>query len=284
MDTIHIENLEIYAYHGVNPEETALGQKFILTLDLMGDFQLAGQTDDLTKTIHYGDVCHFAEKLFLEKTHLLIEACASSMLEGLFNKFPLVQKISLELKKPWAPIGSHLDYASVKMEKEWQRAFLGIGSNMGNKLKNIEASIAALNDNKNRVTQVSKHYVTRPWGLEEQDDFLNCAVELQTLLSPMELLKKLQSIENSLERTREIKWGPRTIDLDILLFENMITDNKDLVIPHPYLEKRMFVLTPLTDIAPFVVHPLLNKRIIRLRDECARREHRHKQAIDDTEV
>lgn len=278
MDKIHIENLEIYAYHGVNPEETALGQKFILSLDLFGDFEAAGRTDDLSKTVHYGDVCHFAERVFLEKNHLLIESCAVSLMDGLFNEFPLIKKIHLQLKKPWAPIGSHLDYASVELEREWQRVFLGIGSNMGEKLKNIEAAIAALSDNQNRVVQVSKHYVTRPWGMEEQEDFLNCAVELATLLSPRELLNKLQVIENNLARTREIKWGPRTIDLDILLFEDMVTDSVDLIIPHPYLERRMFVLTPLSDIAPYVVHPLLGKRITRLKDECQRRERRRKLA------
>lgn len=281
MDKIHIENLEIYAYHGVNPEETALGQKFILSMDLYGEFEEAGKTDDLTKTVHYGEVCHFAEKLFLDKNHLLIEACANCLAEGILNQFPMIQKIHLQLKKPWAPIGSHLDYASIEIERQWQRVYIGVGSNMGDKLKNIETAIAALDDTQNRVTQVSKHYVTRPWGYEEQDEFLNCAVELSTLLSPMALLRKLQAIENSLERKREIKWGPRTIDLDILLFENIITDYADLIIPHPYLEKRMFVLTPLADIAPQVIHPLLGKRISRLKEDCARRERRKKIIEED---
>lgn len=284
MDKIHIENLEIYAYHGVNPEETSLGQKFILTLDLYGDFESAGKTDDLTKTVHYGDVCHFAEKLFLEKNHLLIEACANCLAEGILNTFPMLKKIRLQLKKPWAPIGSHLEYASVEIEREWKRVYIGVGSNMGDKLHNIETAIAAMNDAQNRVTQISKHYVTRPWGYENQDEFLNCAVELMTILSPMALLRRLQEIENSLDRKRSIKWGPRTIDLDILLYEHMITDDKDLIIPHPYLEKRMFVLTPLSDIAPHVIHPLLGKRISRLKEDCARKERRKKLTEDETAI
>ena len=114
------------------------------------------------------------------------------------------------------------------------------------------------------VNKVSNFIVTPPYGYTEQDDFLNGAIKIQTLYSPKTLLTFLQKIELKANRVRQIHWGPRTLDLDILLYDDVIYDDDTLTIPHPELHLRDFVLIPLKEIAPNCVHPLLNKRISEL--------------------
>lgn len=272
MDTIIIEDLEIYGYHGVFPEENVLGQKFIFSLKLYGDFRLAGKTEDLTKSIHYGEVCKLVEEHFLKKNNQLIETCGEEICQLLFETYPLIQSINLVLKKPWAPIGSHLDYAAVELNRSRHYAYIGIGSNLGDTTENVRLALDALNTTDVKVLAVSQKIITKPWGVTDQPDFLNCVAKVETLLTPKELLHYLQSIEKNLKRERLVHWGPRTIDLDILLFDHLITDDPELVIPHPQMEHRLFVLTPLKEIAPFVVHPLLNKRIFQLEAELLKQE------------
>jgi len=267
MDSIIIENLEIYGYHGVFPEENVLGQKFILCLKLYGDFRLAGKTEDLTKSVHYGEVCKLVEEHFLSKRNQLIETCGEEICQLLFETYPLIQKINLILKKPWAPIGCHLDYVAVTLNRSRHRSFIGIGSNLGDTEKNVQLALDALNTKDLKLISVSKKITTKPWGVTNQPDFLNCVAEIETLLTPKELLYYLQSIEKNLKRERLIHWGPRTIDLDILLFDDLITTDAELIIPHPEMENRLFVLTPLKEIAPFVIHPLRMKRIFQLEEE-----------------
>lgn len=266
MDNIIIQNLEIYAYHGVYPEENKLGQKFILTLELFSDLRLAGKTDELANSISYAEVCHFAETFLSKHRFQLIEACVEALLQSLFHQYPTLQKIHATLKKPWAPIGSHLEYAAVDITRSRHTVYLSLGSNLGDKEENLRTAIQALSSEDTTVTAVSSFYETEPWGLTDQPSFLNCAVALSTLLTPFELLKTIQNIESSLKRERLLHWGPRTIDLDILLYDDLVTDTPECIIPHPYMQHRLFVLEPLAEIAPWVVHPLLHQRIMDLKN------------------
>ena len=142
--------------------------------------------------------------------------------------------------------------------------FIGIGSNLGDKEKNIRKAISLLKE-RCKILKLSSLYETEPVGYKNQNWFLNCAVQIKTGLKPQELLKFILSIENKLGRIRAIKNGPRTIDLDILFYGNKIIKTKNLAIPHPRLHKRLFVLKPLADICPDFVHPVLNKSIDKLR-------------------
>ncbi len=266
MDKIIIKNLELYAYHGVYPAENQLGQKFILTLELFGDYHLAGKTDHLTDSVSYAEVCHFAEKFLLKQQYQLIEACAEHVVQALFSQYPMIQKIHAVLKKPWAPIGSHLEYVAVDITRSRHKVYLSLGSNMGNKEENLNSAIKALSSQNTVVAAISSFYETEPWGVVEQPSFLNCAVALTTLLTPHELLETIHQIETSLKRERLMHWGPRTIDLDILLYDDIITDTPECVIPHPHMQNRLFVLEPLSEIAPWVIHPLLHQRIIDIKE------------------
>lgn len=136
------------------------------------------------------------------------------------------------------------------------RVYLGLGSNLGDKAENLAQAIRLLaNHDKIKVTRKSSLYITAPWGKTDQDEFLNQVVEIDTKLTPLELLHVLQQIEIKLGRLRNEKWGPRVIDLDILLFGEETIALPELVIPHPHLYARLFVLIPLQEIAPQLLFP-----------------------------
>ncbi|MDR0921956.1 MAG: 2-amino-4-hydroxy-6-hydroxymethyldihydropteridine diphosphokinase [Lactobacillales bacterium] len=267
-DSIRIVNLETFGNHGVFPEENVLGQKFILSAELFVETREAGKTDDLTKSIHYGEVALEIDRFMRETTFKLIERVAEDLAEHLLLTFPLMNGIKLEIKKPWAPIGLPLDYASVQIERKWHTAYIALGSNIGNTEEYITEAIKQLGELKtSKVVQVSELIRTKPYGGVEQGDFLNGVLELKTLLTPTELLDELHKIEQSAGRERLVHWGPRTLDLDILLYDKEVVATPDLKIPHVDMQNRDFVLTPLAEIAPYAWHPLLNKSILQLQQE-----------------
>ena len=162
--------------------------------------------------------------------------------------------------------------------------YLGVGSNLGNRRKNIEAAIEYLRrDRYIKVTKISRLYETEAIGGPPQGKFLNGAVEVESRLSPQRLLYKLKDIELKLGRTKlqskypntltgtsghrypiGHRWGPRTIDLDILLYGDLVLEEEDLRIPHRLMDRRPFVLRPLCEIAPYVLHPLRKQTIAEL--------------------
>jgi 2-amino-4-hydroxy-6-hydroxymethyldihydropteridine diphosphokinase len=140
-------------------------------------------------------------------------------------------------------------------------AYIGIGSNLGNRRENCEKAISLLIKKGIKITKRSSFYETEPWGMKDQPKFINMAVEVETLLKPEELLKTLKKIEIEIGRYRGKRWGPRVIDLDILFYNDMIIKTPELEIPHPLTQEREFVLKPLSEIAPDKIHPVLNKSI-----------------------
>lgn len=147
-------------------------------------------------------------------------------------------------------------------------AYIALGSNIGNREENLNQAVEMLNATVGiNVIKVSTYYDTVPVGYTEQPNFLNAVVEIETYLSAYELLDVCGDIECKLKRKRTIHWGPRTIDLDILLFGNLVIDDELLTIPHPRMYEREFVLKPLNEIASNVIHPLLNKNISKLYNE-----------------
>ena len=140
--------------------------------------------------------------------------------------------------------------------------YLGLGSNLGDKQNNIKEAIRKISSLESvEIKRTSSIIVTEPYGKTDQPDFLNCVIELDTGLLPEELLKKCLDIENQLGRVRNEKWGPRTIDIDLLFYEDKIINSEVLVLPHPELHKREFVLISLNELCPNLVHPILNKKI-----------------------
>lgn len=140
-------------------------------------------------------------------------------------------------------------------------AYIGIGSNLGNREENCEKAIYLLEQKGIKVTKRSSFYETEPWGVKEQPKFINMAVEIETYLKPEELLRTIKEIENEIGRRSSTRWGPRIIDLDILFYNDLILRTPELEIPHPLIHERDFVLKPLSEIAPDKIHPVLKKTI-----------------------
>ncbi len=265
MDKIYLKDIEIFANHGVFEAEKTLGQKFILSLELDLDFSKAAKKNDLLASVHYGELCHKVEKVFTEETCDLLETLVYKVAEFVLNEYEVVKKVKVLLKKPWAPIGRHLDYASVETVMERHKAYIALGSNMGEKKNYLELALKAMDETAGiKVVKKSSVIQTKPWGNVNQDDFLNAVAEIETYLKPAELMTELLRIEKELDRVREIKWGPRTIDLDIVLFDDVISNDEYVILPHPLMHLRKFVLEPLNEIAPNALHPLKNKRIFEL--------------------
>lgn len=140
--------------------------------------------------------------------------------------------------------------------------FLGLGSNVGDRENQLKEAIRLLDEQSGiKVVKVSSFYETEPVGYVDQPDFLNLCVEIQTELSPKAVLERGLAIEQQLHRVRKERWGPRTLDIDILLYGDQIIEEQDLTIPHPRMTERAFVLIPLQEIAPNKVEPRTQTKI-----------------------
>lgn len=272
MDKIKIENLEVFANHGVFPEETKLGQKFLVNIVLHMNTRKAGKTDDLGESVNYGEVSHFATEFLREHTYHLIEAAAEQLAEAVLRTYPLVREVTVAIKKPWAPIGLPLESVSVEITRKWHHVYLALGSNMGDKEAYIRQGIEGLSASPDcRVKRVSDFIVTKPYGVTDQEDFLNGCLEMETLLTPEELLGLLHELEAAANRKRVLRWGPRTLDLDILFYDDEVIGMPELMIPHLDMANRSFVLKPLAQIAPGMVHPVLHKTVLQMLSELEER-------------
>ena len=265
MDQITINNLEVFGNHGVYEEEKRLGQKFLVSVNLYLDLRPAGRNDEITETVNYGKVCRLINDHMREHSYQLIEAAAEHLASELLLTYKRVRGVRAEVKKPWAPIGLPLEAVSVTIERFWHDAYIALGSNMGDRKAHLNAALSAMESKPEIIVEkVSEYAESDPYGGVEQDAFLNAAAQLKTFLSPQELLSFLHETEDSENRVRTIHWGPRTLDLDILMYDDLILDSEELTIPHADMHNRDFVLAPLAEIAPFLRHPVLNRTVTAL--------------------
>jgi len=144
--------------------------------------------------------------------------------------------------------------------------YIALGTNLGHRKSNLQAAMDAMPPEINIMAE-SHIYETPPWGYEDQPAFLNMVVKAETSLKPEALLKYLKQLEGKLGRESNFRWGPRLIDLDILFYDDLVIDTPPLVIPHPRLHKRGFVLVPLMDVAPEITHPVLQRKVNELLSE-----------------
>lgn len=267
-DYIEIENLIVFANHGIFREEETMGQRFMISLKLYSDISEAANTDDISNSVNYGEVCSFVTEF--TKTHRakLIEKAAQDIAYALLLEYPLLQAVEVKLKKPWAPIGLPVDNVLVNVTRKRETVCLSIGSNMGDKKGYLDFAVKSFDEHPLcKIIDVSDYIETKPVGDIEQDDFLNACIVIETLLPPQDLLALVNKIENDVGRKREIHWGPRTLDIDILLYGDIVINSKNLSIPHREMAKRRFVLEPLSQIAPYAYHPLKRKFITELLED-----------------
>ncbi len=278
MDKIVIKDLEIFAYHGVLPEEKRQGQTFIVTVELFLDLNDAGASDDLSETVNYADVCDTISRVMTEEKYNLIEAAAENIAGTILLEYEKVKTVHIMLCKPEAPINMTFDTVYIDITRGRHTVYLGLGSNLGDKEGYLDYAVDQLGkDDYIRVNRVSSYIVTKPYGNVEQDDFLNGCIEIETLYSPQELLEIINDIEQGAGRKRVIHWGPRTLDIDILLYDREIIMEENLKIPHAEMARRSFVLEPLCEIAPFAYHPGYNKTIIELFDILKEKENTNRE-------
>ncbi|MCL5046830.1 MAG: 2-amino-4-hydroxy-6-hydroxymethyldihydropteridine diphosphokinase [Actinobacteria bacterium] len=268
MDKISLRGMVFHAHHGVYPAERELGQRFEVDLEVGLDLGPAGRTDDLSLGLDYSRLYLGVKEIVQGRRFNLIEALAEAV-AAFALEFDAVREVAVRVRKPQAPLPGVFGTVEVQIQRsrEWDAAraalegggpevtaYLGLGSNLGDKRANLREAVRLLSE-KVAVTGASSLYETAPVGYLEQDWFLNAVIGIQTRLRPLELLGVTQDVERALGRRRSVRWGPRIIDVDILTYDDERVDEPGLVIPHPGIGDRLFVLEPLLEIWPDAVLP-----------------------------
>lgn len=268
MDEIIIEKLRVFCNHGVYAEEQAVGQNFYVTARVFLETYVAGITDDLNNTINYAGLCQMISDFMQDTKYNLLEAVAENLAAYLLNYSPLVKGIDLTISKPEAPVDVPFENISVRVKRQWKKAYLSFGSNVGDKMKYIQDAFDKINDHSAiRILKTSSIKATKPYGVLEQDDFLNGVMLVETYMRPDFLLNFLNQLELEAGRVRELRWGPRTLDLDIIFYEQEVIHSERLIVPHMDMHNRPFVLEPMCEIAPYALHPIFNKTVKQLLNE-----------------
>lgn len=256
MNVIEIRGLEFSACHGVNPDEKTDPQKFIVDADIKTDFYAAAKDDDISGTVNYAKACKTIAAAVQGNVFNLIEKLAYECAFGIMENFQRAEAVTITVKKPEAPMNRIFDCVAVRVTLERNTAYLSLGSSMGDKKAYLDKAIALLDKVRGvKVEKVSSFVKTEPYGGAAQNEFLNCAVKVSTCLSPENLLYEIHKIEEECGRVRTVRWGDRTLDIDIIFFGDKILRTQNLTIPHADYKNRGFVLIPLKEIAPDFICP-----------------------------
>ena len=259
---INISALKIMATHGVLPQEKKTPQPFVFDVAVEADCEDAALRDDLGATVNYSQVCALITKVATAKSYNLIEAlsreCALSVLEN----FRRVSSVEVKVSKPMAPIAAEFNDVSVTYRAERNKVYLSLGSSQGDRERTIKSALSKLSALRGvEVTRVSPFIKTAPEGGVARNEFVNCAAELDCILSPQALLDKIHTIEAHLGRVRAQRWADRTIDIDIIFFGDKVIAGDGLAIPHPRYAERAFVVEPLKSLCPEKVCPLTHRAV-----------------------
>lgn len=246
---ISIRGLEISACHGVLDSEKVNPQKFVFDLDAEVDFLCALKSDDLGATVNYAEVCALIEKITKENTFNLIEKLVLECAFNILEKFEKIQKLKLTCSKPQAPVPQKFADVCVTVELERVKAYLSLGSSIGDKRAYLDKAIGLLDRTRGiKVEKVSQYLETEPYGGVAKNKFLNCAACIDTFLPPHALLDEIHRIEEECGRIRERHWDDRTLDIDIIFYGDRVIRDETLIVPHPDFMNRDFVIKPLQSI------------------------------------
>jgi len=256
MDQIELRGLRVRGRHGVLAFERRDGQDFLVDAVLSVDTRPAAATDDLTLTVDYGTLSERLAQIVAGEPVQLIETLAQRLASACLDE-PAVQRVRITVHKPQAPISLPFSDVAVTITRDRPvQAVLALGSNLGDRqdiLSGGADAIAGLAEV--RVTAVSPVYETVPVGGPSQPDYLNAVMLVAISLPSRELLARLNQIEAEFDRVRVVRWGPRTLDLDIITVSGERSDDPELTLPHPRAHERAFVLAPWLDADPDAVLP-----------------------------
>lgn len=248
--TVTLHGLRAHGRHGALPEETVLGQEFVIDAALQVHTRQAALADDLSATADYGALAAGLTEVVTGKPVALIETLVERLLDVCLDD-PAVAAATVTVHKPSAPIP--LPFADVTVTATRSReGVLSLGSNMGDRLAHLQAAVDVLRPFGLRA--VSPVYETDPVGGPEQEPYLN-AVVLVDGAAPRRLLEIAHAIEASRRRERTVRWGPRTLDVDVIAAGTAVLDDPDLVVPHPRAHERAFVLVPWLAVDPTAALP-----------------------------
>lgn len=273
-DRIELRGLTVRGNHGVFDFEKRDGQDFVIDVTLHTSVARAAATDDLAETIHYGELAEDVAGIVENNTFDLIETLAERIADHCLS---LCEHVEVVVHKPSAPIQRTFDDVRIRVERRRvdsaaasvreparaadaprgsgdtaegeTEAYLNLGANLGDAADTLDQAVAALDRHPDiTVTRRSSLFRTAPWGGVDQADFLNLGVLVTTTLSALELLSVAQGIEVACGRTRELRWGPRTLDIDLIRFGDEDGEQHSrtprLTLPHPHAHERAFVLAP----------------------------------------
>ncbi|MDR0883275.1 MAG: 2-amino-4-hydroxy-6-hydroxymethyldihydropteridine diphosphokinase [Oscillospiraceae bacterium] len=289
MDKLMIEGLRLFAYHGVNAEEKQWGQQFLLDITANLDAAAARQSDDLADTVSYAAVLKTARAAFTAESYDLLERAAQVVGDAILAAYPSIAAVTVQLRKPDAPIAAEFAAVGVEIvcartqntpaatrrgelcspadtrqprgdeplpphpsPLKPHQAVIGLGANLGDTQAALDAALAALALlPQTQLLRTSSFYRTAPVECAEpQPDYLNAVALLETTLSPHALLGALLGIEAAHDRARPYVHAPRTLDLDLLIYEGVTLNTPELTVPHPRMADRAFVLVPLAELFP----------------------------------
>lgn len=250
MDYILLSKMRFFGHTGCFEEEKLNGQTFYVTVKLGFNSILGSYTDKLTDTINYAEVYDICKNIVTSFSNDLIEYLAGSIADKILDFDSRIEEVEVTVSKPEAPVDGDFETMAVTINRtKKEKVYLSLGSNIGDKKANLKEAVRLIKENP-RITDVtiSNVYETAPWGYKEQDNFYNICVGIKTDLKPEELICFTQSIEKDMHRVKTIVNGPRNIDVDILTYGNIEVNLPNLVIPHPRMYERAFVLAPLKEL------------------------------------
>ncbi|WP_117000006.1 2-amino-4-hydroxy-6-hydroxymethyldihydropteridine diphosphokinase [Desertimonas flava] len=254
LDRIEIRGLVVTTIVGVLTHERQIAQPLRIDLDLHVDLRDAGRSDDLGDTANYGDVAERVAAVVRDADDQLLERLADRVAATVLT-IDRVEAVDVTVTKLRPPIPEHLDSTAVRIHRRAVEytatgshdAIVALGSNLGDRVGFLRLAVSSLPG----VDRVSQVFETDPiGGPDGQGAYLNMVVGLRTSLDPYALLRRCRRIEVAAGRERVVHWGPRTLDVDVLFYDDVKLDDPELTIPHPRFAERRFVLTPLAEVAP----------------------------------
>lgn len=247
LDVIELTGVRAWGHHGVLDQEKQIGQEFVVDVALGLSTAAAGRSDALSRTVNYAEVAALVEREITTGAHDLIETLAERIAAGALAAHPLLRRVQVTVHKPSAPVGIPFEDVRVRITRHASTvdAALAVGTNLGDRELRLARALEMIGQSERvRIVWTGPVLETDPVGGPQQGAYLNSVIGVHTDLDPFELLAVAQRAEHDAGRERRERWGPRTLDVDVITYGDLTLEDPDLVLPHPRAHQRAFVLAP----------------------------------------